>query len=118
MSKTIFALRVFVSVPICLVYLFFCLVLIHGGDKGFVDVVFYGFLVAGLIPLAAWLSVIFMARRGSVFRLLLFAVFITVYHYFLVGIAAHAEFLIYFLFQIVEIALLLWLLRLFRLGGE
>lgn len=114
--KAIFTVRVFVSVLICLVYLFFCLVLIHGGDKGFVDVVFYGFLVAGLIPLAAWLSVIFMARRDSVFRLLLYAVFVTGYHYFLVGIAAHAEFLIYLLFQIVEISLLLWLLKLFRLG--
>ncbi|WP_248920762.1 hypothetical protein [Pseudomonas entomophila] len=80
--------------------------------------VFYGFLVAGLIALVAWLLIIFMARRGSVFRLLLFAVFITAYHCCLVGIAARAEFLIYLLFQLVEIALLLWLLNLFRLGGE
>lgn len=118
MSKTIFAVRVFVSAPICLVYLFFCFVLIEGGDKGFVAVVFYGFLPAGLVPLIAWLSIIFVARQNSVLRLLPFAVLVTAYHYYLVGVAAHAEFLTYLLFQIVEIALLGWLLKLFRVKGE
>ena len=92
--------------------------LIHGGAKGFVAVVFYGLLVAGLIPLVAWLSVVFMAPRGALFRLFLSAVFIMVYHYYLVGIAAHAEFFIYLLFQVMEVVLLLGLLKLFRVGGE
>lgn len=113
-SYYVWALRILMATPMVLVYAFFAYVELmeNLAPIDMLEIIRHVILVAGLIPLCSWLTVIFLANHETVGKLLLLAVLITVYHYFLFAVSAHFDGIYYWSGQLVEIIAFLPVVRL------
>lgn len=74
---------------------------------GFIGFVRHGVLVTGLVPLLCWLAMLYWSNPKTRGWLFLIASIATIYHVFVFGTSAHADGLLYWGVQAVEV-LLLW----------
>lgn len=107
-----FLLKIALSIPPAMVYLALLYVASHSlDDREVIRVLRHIVLAAGLVPLCAWVIVIFSARRANVAKLLAAAIGITMVHWVVVAVSAHFDGLLFWSVQAIEIASLGLLVR-------
>lgn len=77
------------------------------GDETIVGIVRHGILVSGLVPLSAWLIVIFFAKSEILFKATSLAILQTLFHVPVFAFSAHSDGWPYWTIQLVEFLLII-----------
>ncbi|MFJ3450220.1 hypothetical protein ACIPM0_18665 [Pseudomonas sichuanensis] len=102
-----------------LIYFLFCYISLKvGGGADVLSFIRHVVLVTGLVPLLAWLILIFFAVPPIFIRLVIFVVVLMVYHYFLFAVSAHYDGLYYWSVQLGEVLIFLLMVRVVRARAE
>ena len=88
-SRVLLGVKLALAVMVVIAYLAFCLLaLLAGLDSPTpIEVIRHAIFVTGLVPLCAWLLVIFCTRRQGVMKIFSLAMIITVYHFVLFAVS-------------------------------
>jgi hypothetical protein len=107
-------LRVGIAIVITVLYASSCLVGYLGLDEhSLINVIQHVVLVSGIVPLSFWLALL-LVPSSSRLKLLLLAIAVTMFHYFVAVVTAHVDGAAAWSVQLVEIATLWPLLRMLK----
>lgn len=109
MRRLYFLFRILLaSLPITIYLLFFYIYAVGwSGDETIISIVRHTILMPGLVPLSAWLMVIFFAKSEILFKATLLAILQTLFHIPVFAFSAHSDGWPYWTIQLMELLLII-----------
>ncbi len=112
MKKLFVALRVIIILILTLAYLFLCYGALRESYPGAIDLIKNVILLPGIIPLIGWVIMVANVKILNFIKFIFLAIFLIFYHAYTFAWAAHGPEWTYWIFQCVELVLLIPIIKL------